>query len=295
MYRRRILFPAWLTAIPHVYHVRTFCYVLKYIFWGFWLGYVYAGYIITVVGVGCCSPLFYELACENTYPIGEGVTNGLLTWLNNVVGLTFLFILMSPGIGEYLRTRCECVDECVADAGSVTASFSCLVQSRMSLSWCSSSPLSPPGALLYCLMFTVALYKLPEAVCIRHSNFHIDILLFTTGMYKMYNVRTSDPQLDSTLSTFTSYLILSSASAPRPMLRPRPTATRHARWAGQRRTHWQCAQLSVVQRRKLFFVSFLSLHLVLIPFCGFADIFGEPLSAILRILSFCGIVCTHTN
>jgi len=64
------------------------------------LGYMYAGYVITSIGVESCSPLFYELACESTYPIAEGVTNGLLTWLNNFVGLTFLFVLMWPGIGQ---------------------------------------------------------------------------------------------------------------------------------------------------------------------------------------------------
>jgi len=64
------------------------------------VGYVYAGYIITSIGVESCSPLFYELACESTYPIAEGVTNGLLTWLNNVVGLTFLLVLMWPDIGQ---------------------------------------------------------------------------------------------------------------------------------------------------------------------------------------------------
>jgi len=62
---------------------------------------MYAGYIIVSIGVESCSPLFYELACESTYPIAEGVTNSLLTWLNNVVGLTFLLVLMSPNIGQY--------------------------------------------------------------------------------------------------------------------------------------------------------------------------------------------------
>lgn len=46
-------------------------------------------------------PLFFEVVCESTYPIAEGVTNGLLTWLNNVVGLVFLFVVMIP-IGRYI-------------------------------------------------------------------------------------------------------------------------------------------------------------------------------------------------
>jgi len=64
------------------------------------LGYVYAGYIIASIFIESGSPLFYELACESTYPVAEGVTNGFLTWLNNLVGLTFLFVLMLPGIGQ---------------------------------------------------------------------------------------------------------------------------------------------------------------------------------------------------
>ena len=58
-------------------------------------------------------PLFFEVVCESTYPIAEGITNGLLTWLNNVVGLVFLFVAMIPQLGELgnswgiLRGYCE--------------------------------------------------------------------------------------------------------------------------------------------------------------------------------------------
>ena len=44
-------------------------------------------------------PLFFELTCESTYPIAEGVTNGFLTWLNNIPGLILLLVLMVPSIG----------------------------------------------------------------------------------------------------------------------------------------------------------------------------------------------------
>ena len=56
-------------------------------------------YVTTVVSGMCVSgaiPLFYEVVCESTYPIAEGVTNGLLTWLNNLAGLIFLFVVMIP-------------------------------------------------------------------------------------------------------------------------------------------------------------------------------------------------------
>jgi len=65
------------------------------------VGYMYAGYFVTCVGIQSCSPLFFELACESTYPVAEGITNGFLTWLNTLVGLVFLFVLMLPGIGKW--------------------------------------------------------------------------------------------------------------------------------------------------------------------------------------------------
>ena len=39
-------------------------------------------------------PLFYELAVESTYPIAEGTTTGILTLMNNVGCLIFLFLPM---------------------------------------------------------------------------------------------------------------------------------------------------------------------------------------------------------
>ena len=45
-------------------------------------------------------PLLYELACEASYPVAEGVTGGFVTLLTNVVGMFFLFALLIPDIGE---------------------------------------------------------------------------------------------------------------------------------------------------------------------------------------------------
>ena len=46
-------------------------------------------------------PLFFEMACEVTYPVAEGVTNLVLTLANNIFGLLFLFVQMIPHIGKY--------------------------------------------------------------------------------------------------------------------------------------------------------------------------------------------------
>ena len=57
--------------------------------------------MITAGGfVGAATPLFFEIACELSYPVAEGLTNGVLTLLNNISGLIFLFMMMVPNIGE---------------------------------------------------------------------------------------------------------------------------------------------------------------------------------------------------
>ncbi|XP_070174138.1 solute carrier family 49 member 4 homolog [Littorina saxatilis] len=71
--------------------------VLQYIH--FDLVSVYASSILTGVFVNGGIPLFYEAACEVTYPVAEGVTTGVLTALNNIVGVVFFALLFVPGIG----------------------------------------------------------------------------------------------------------------------------------------------------------------------------------------------------
>ena len=59
--------------------------------------FVVSLYLTMIFGTVCLNggiPLFFELVCENCYPIAEGVTNGFLTLLNNIAGLIFLLILM---------------------------------------------------------------------------------------------------------------------------------------------------------------------------------------------------------
>lgn len=82
---------------------RAIFFMISYVFFA---AFLFTAYILVSIGVESCVPLFYELSCENTYPIAEGVTSGLLTWLNNVVGAIFLLILMLlPGknISFFLR------------------------------------------------------------------------------------------------------------------------------------------------------------------------------------------------
>ncbi|KAK6186018.1 hypothetical protein SNE40_008137 [Patella caerulea] len=60
---------------------------------------LYLTIIMGVMTLNSSVPLLFELACELAYPIGEGTTNGVMTILNNLGGLIFLFILMIPNIG----------------------------------------------------------------------------------------------------------------------------------------------------------------------------------------------------
>ena len=52
-------------------------------------------YVTNIVGgaaIGGAPPLLYELVCESTFPIAEGITNLFMTCLNNMAGLIFLLI-----------------------------------------------------------------------------------------------------------------------------------------------------------------------------------------------------------
>lgn len=60
---------------------------------------IYATVILGNTAVTATVPLIFELACELSYPTGEGITNGVLTTFNNVFALVFLFIMMVPNIG----------------------------------------------------------------------------------------------------------------------------------------------------------------------------------------------------
>ena len=55
---------------------------------------VYSGNIVGSTAINAATPLFFELACEAAYPVAEGVTNSVVTLLNNVAGFVFLGVLM---------------------------------------------------------------------------------------------------------------------------------------------------------------------------------------------------------
>ena len=44
-------------------------------------------------------PLFFEISCEASYPVAEGVTGGFFTLVYNMFGTIFLFILTIEDIG----------------------------------------------------------------------------------------------------------------------------------------------------------------------------------------------------
>ncbi|XP_052721868.1 solute carrier family 49 member 4 homolog isoform X1 [Crassostrea angulata] len=60
---------------------------------------LYAAIILATLLLNASVPLYFEMACEATYPVAEGITNFVLTLVNNIGGLVFLLINMIPNIG----------------------------------------------------------------------------------------------------------------------------------------------------------------------------------------------------
>ena len=61
---------------------------------------LYASCILIGLFINGAIPLFYEISCEASYPVAEGVTGGFLTMINNVVGIMFLMVMLDKSIGE---------------------------------------------------------------------------------------------------------------------------------------------------------------------------------------------------
>ena len=53
--------------------------------------------IATATAYSCC-PLFFEMTVELAYPINESTVAGFLTAMNNLVGMTFLFLFFIPSL-----------------------------------------------------------------------------------------------------------------------------------------------------------------------------------------------------
>ena len=61
-------------------------------------------YVSVILGFSCnyaCTPLFFELASEVAYPVGEGVVAGLMTCMWTIVGIIFLSMFFIKNIGKY--------------------------------------------------------------------------------------------------------------------------------------------------------------------------------------------------
>lgn len=67
---------------------------------------LYISIIIGTLLLNASPPLYYEMACEITYPVAEGITNLWLTMINNVGGLIFLLVQMIPNIGTSWENWC---------------------------------------------------------------------------------------------------------------------------------------------------------------------------------------------
>lgn len=75
---------------------------------------IYASNIAAGIGISGGIPLMYEMVCESAYPVAEGVTNGLMTWLNNVVALVFYLIMLLPIGTQWMTwTVIGCIAACI--------------------------------------------------------------------------------------------------------------------------------------------------------------------------------------
>ncbi|XP_041371759.1 solute carrier family 49 member 4-like isoform X4 [Gigantopelta aegis] len=61
---------------------------------------LYISCILSGIFITGSTPLFFELACEVTYPIAEGITSAFLNMLNSALGMVFLSVLQIPLIGK---------------------------------------------------------------------------------------------------------------------------------------------------------------------------------------------------
>ncbi|XP_071103143.1 solute carrier family 49 member 4 homolog [Haliotis cracherodii] len=73
--------------------------LLRLSFIPFSLVSLYISCILMGVFINGSIPLFFELGCEASYPIAEGVTGAVLTMANNLTGVIFLSVLQIPRIG----------------------------------------------------------------------------------------------------------------------------------------------------------------------------------------------------
>ena len=65
---------------------------------------ILASLYVSVIGIAIIInstvPLYFEVTVEGTYPVSEGITTMIMTWLNNFVGLVFLLIMLDQSVGK---------------------------------------------------------------------------------------------------------------------------------------------------------------------------------------------------
>ncbi|XP_050388417.1 solute carrier family 49 member 4 [Patella vulgata] len=89
-----LIFLFFSTTVMYLWLILTLLNVIP-----FHKDYLFISDVLASLLNGATSPLFYELSCEITYPVAEGVTNVVITTQNNVAALIFLGIFFIPGIG----------------------------------------------------------------------------------------------------------------------------------------------------------------------------------------------------
>eukprot|EP00939_MAST-03C_sp_MAST-3C-sp1_P005203 g5203.t1 len=86
---------------------------------------VYVLCILGGVAINGTVPIFYELAVDCTYPVGEGLTTTVLTVVNNIAGLFFLLLpSLGIGIGSWVNVS-------VAVGCALSACCLCLFRGRL--------------------------------------------------------------------------------------------------------------------------------------------------------------------
>ena len=69
-------------------------------------------------------PLFYELSCETSHPIAEGITGAFITIIDSIFGVVFLITLQIPHIGKYNYLLCSQIISKGQDVNKQTAGLS---------------------------------------------------------------------------------------------------------------------------------------------------------------------------
>ena len=67
------------------------------------LGLLYSSYVSACVLTSGAQSLYFEITCENLFPVSEAIVSGGLSLLLNVASTVFLLLAMIPGIGKTLN------------------------------------------------------------------------------------------------------------------------------------------------------------------------------------------------